>query len=141
MDKLDQLYRLAENNGIEIFSNKHYAKKAFSFKAEGCKVISIDLSKISDTKEEQLVLAEEIGHCVTDSFYNLTNDINHTYLQQVQRHENKAHNWALEELVPLDQLCYALLKTHEFYELAEILEISEVVVRQAMTYYRAKNLV
>ena len=44
-------------------------------------------------------LAHELGHCETGSFYN-----RYAKLDLRQKHENRADKWAIQHLIPVEEL-------------------------------------
>ena len=83
--------------------------------------IGIDGSIQDGNIQERVHLAHEIGHCVTGSFYSI-----HTAVDCRQRHENKADKWAVQYLIPVEDLDAAVANgCTEIWELAELFGVSD----------------
>jgi len=65
---LDELYDRAQQQGIEIDNFAMREIVSVSFPENW---IAIDTRKIKTRAEEKVILAHEIGHCETGSFYNI----------------------------------------------------------------------
>jgi len=61
MEVLD-MYKIAENEKIDIFNYKWNNVKARIFEIENSYSIALDNSKIENSIEEKEILAEELGH-------------------------------------------------------------------------------
>ena len=61
MEVLD-MYKIAENEKIDIFNYKWNNVKARIFEIENSYFIALDNSKIENSIEEKEILAEELGH-------------------------------------------------------------------------------
>ena len=85
---------------------------------------------------EKVHLAHELGHCMTGSFYS-----RHTAVDSRQRHENRADKWAVNHLIPVDQLDDAIAAGYtEIWELAEHFGVTEDLAKKAVCYYVHGNL-
>ena len=93
---IEQLYALAADRNIEIDDFPLKKLRAVSI-SEGW--IAIDRRKFTSDTEYKCALAHEIGHCVTDSFYNL-----HTSVPVKELIERQANRFAAELLVPFAEL-------------------------------------
>ena len=67
--------------------------------ADGSCAIAIDPWKMETLADEATSLGHELGHCETGSFYNPF-----AALDVRQKHENRADKWAIQHLVPRDEL-------------------------------------
>ena len=147
MTKLENLECLAYEQDIHIhdysFSEDkkaccyHDTDKGWDYKA-----ILLDRPQIKSNIEETLLLAEELGHFVTDSLY-LIKSIANTKAERSNRlkYENKAKKWALREVLPPDKIksCWS----RGIYELHEISEELDYLpydfILKAIDHYRATN--
>lgn len=93
---LDQLYEFASSRGIEIDDVPMRKLRALSL-PDGC--IAMDRRKFESETEYKCELAHEIGHCMTNSFYNI-----HTQVSVRELNEYRANRFAAELLVPLTEL-------------------------------------
>ena len=75
--------------------------------------------------------AHEMGHCATDSFY--TRD---TSYRKRLKHEYRANKWAIDYLIPFDELSKAVNEgNRELWQLAEYFDVGEPFVEKAITYH------
>ena len=111
MTRLTDLYRKAEELDIRVIQFPMASLRAVSTPDN---FIGIDPDKLED-REELVCLAHEMGHCATGSFY--TSDA--TMLDRT-RQEQRADRWAMETLVPLNDLKRALEMGLRHHELAEL---------------------
>jgi len=93
---LDQLYEVANSKGIEIDDVPMRALRAVAL-PEGW--IAMDSRKFKDETEYKCVLAHEIGHCLTRTFYNI-----YTQVSVKELNERQANRFAAELLVPFCEL-------------------------------------
>lgn len=133
---LVSLYQLAEAESISIEVFPLHSREALSYMAlDGSCYIAIDLEKLKSTQDETLKLAHEMGHCMTGSFYNkwATCDIR-------KKHEKRADKWAIQKLIPEDELKEALRCGYrETWELATHFDVSEDFMLKALHWYRYGN--
>ena len=97
---LYQLYERAWGEGIEIDEVPMRELRAVSFR-EGW--IAIDSSKFESMVEFKCELAHEIGHCETDSFYNI-----HSPYCLKSKCEHQANKRAASILMPYKEIVHAL---------------------------------
>lgn len=134
---LTELYGLAECESVVIAPFALNKRESLStMDSDGQCFVAIDPTKVTSTADEKTKLAHELGHCVTGSFYNVYSpcDIR-------QRHENRADKWAIKTLIPKDELDAAVERGYtELWELAELFNVSEDLMRKAVSWYRFGNL-
>ena len=127
------LYQYADDRDIDV--DWFLLSRAESLSAElpdGHCVIAIDPSKLRSAAEHKVKLAHELGHCERGAFYNPASpwDIR-------QRHENKANKWAIQKLIPEDELQAAVADgCTEVWDLAERFGVTEDFMRKAICWYR-----
>ena len=134
-EKLEQLYLLAEKNGIPIDENCPDDIISMSVKLpNGMRIIGF--SKGNDqgyTRLEQM--AHEMGHCMTDSFYE-----GYSPFELRARHEASANRWAVEEILPFSELCRAISQGYrELWELAEYFGVSEEFIKKAIALHESNG--
>ena len=132
MDSLERLEDDADMLGIGIYPVQNEDLNGFLVVQDGLKVIAYnaDLNRT----QKAMVIAEELGHYHTDAGDSLV-AIDH----DVGRAEERAMRWAVAHLIPFDKLVAALLRRPEnVYELAEMLEVTEAMLRKAMQIWQAK---
>lgn len=81
---------------------------------------------------EKTELAHELGHCATNSFYNV-----HTPVLTRGKCERRANEWAIKKLVPKNKLKKAIKEGNtEPWQLAEYFGVEERFVVSAIEYYK-----
>ncbi len=125
---LNDLYDRAATQGVEIDDVPLRKLVSASF-PEGW--IAIDTGKLPTEAEEKVVLAHELGHIETGSFYNI-----HSPYDLRAKHEHCADRRAIQMLIPRDQLKSAVRSgCREVWELSEHFGVTEDFVRKAVAYY------
>ncbi|MCI8361065.1 MAG: ImmA/IrrE family metallo-endopeptidase [Clostridiales bacterium] len=132
MEKLKELYKLAEKYAIPVYCFPLAQCQSVSvMDGEGDCQIGIDPMQLHSEADEAVKLAHELGHCATGSFYN-----RYTPLDLREKHEKQAWGWAIQRLLPKDQLESAMTAGYtEPYALAEYLGLPEPFIRRALAYY------
>ncbi len=130
----NRLYKIAESKGVSVFFTPLPHTKAFSITVGSKRYIALDKCVGSDSAEERVLMAHELGHQMTDSLYDIS-----TPAIYRKRFERRAESWAIEKLVPLSELCSAIRNGDDSVPyLAEHFAVTEDFMRRAMTYYREK---
>lgn len=131
MEILD-LYDFAKQQNIEVLQYPMCENGSMSIMDDnGSCYIGMDQSVQDGNIQERVHLAHEIGHCATGSFYSI-----HTAIDCRQRHENKADKWAVQHLIPVEDLDTAVANgCTEIWELAELFGVTEQFMRKAVCYY------
>ena len=134
---VDELYELAENERISVSAFPLNTRDALSIMGvDGRCHIAIDPDKLVSTADEKTKLGHELGHCVAGAFYNV-----YSPFDSRQRHENRADKWAIKRLIPKDELEKAVDDGYtEIWELAEFFQVTEDLMRKAVSWYRYGNL-
>lgn len=133
--KLNNLYILAEKNNIPIDENCPAQIVSMSLKLkDGTKIIGIsDVDNSEYTKLE--LVAHEMGHCITDSFY-----VGYSPFELRAKYERRADRWAVNRLVPFRSLCRAVEDGYrELWELAEYFDVSCQFIEKAIKMYEQKG--
>lgn len=137
MISLSKLYQIADEQNIEVDCFDLKKREALSvMDDEGLCYIAIDPYKLRSTQDERQKLAHELGHCITGAFYNV-----YAAADCRQRHENRADKWAIQQLVPLDDLKSA--RDHGYkdvWDLAEFFGVTEDFMKKAVCYYTNGNV-
>lgn len=129
---LVELYMRAEKDGIEVDNVPMREVVSASF-PEGW--IAIDTAKIETHKEEKVILAHEIGHCETGSFYNTCSSLNVR-----GKHEYRANRRSYEILVPYDELKDAINDgITEMWELADYFDVPCEFMYKAAEYWQQRR--
>ena len=129
--RLDELYNIAEKRNIEV----DY------FPMDECTSIStpygiaIDVDKLSNSTEEKMHLAHELGHYELGAFYNIFSSFD---LKEKQ--EYRANKWATNILIPFNELQEAIESGYtEIWELSELFEVPEEFMNIAIDIYRRQG--
>ena len=132
MMKTNELYDLAENNSIPVYSfNLPLTSSVSISDKDGNCAIGIDPFAIQTTSDERVFLAHELGHCITGSFYNRYSDFDIR-----AKHEHRADKWAIKKLVPKDELKEAVAHgITEPWDLAEYFDVTEDFIKKAVKLY------
>lgn len=135
--ELRSLYDLARQQNIEVVPFPMEKNGSMSIMDDdGSCFIGMDASVRDGGIQERVHLSHEMGHCITGSFYNIYAAIDYR-----QRHENRANKWAIQALIPVDDLDDAIADgCTEVWELAERFGVTEDFVRKAVCFYVHGNL-
>lgn len=135
--EISTLYDFAKQQNIEVIPFPMAETGSMSImEDDGSCFIGMDASVQDGGIRERVHLSHELGHCVTGSFYSI-----HTAIDCRQRHENRADKWAVQNLIPVDDLDDAVAHgCTELWELAERFEVTEEFVRKAVCYYVHGNM-
>ena len=127
---VNELYDLAEKNKVEIYDFPLYGRKALSLPLEdGVCAVAMDTFRLT-ANDEKAVLAHELGHCMTHTFYSPS-----TPMVTRARCENRAMKWAVRHLITEDELVNAIAQNRQPWEIAEMYELDEETVYMAMELY------
>jgi len=137
MTTLKELYRIADQQNITVDLFPLGKRQALSLMEQtGECYIAIDPSKLTSEADERNKLAHELGHCCTGAFYN-----RYSHYDCRKRQENRADRWAVQQLIPADDLDEAIaLGCTEIWQLAEYFSVSEEFIRKAVCYHVHGNL-
>ena len=130
---LEELYIQCDKKGIDVyyFPLRHSSVKGIAL-PDG--TIALDRDKISSKTEEKEVIAHELAHIETESFYNVYSDCDIKSKQ-----ERKAETHAIRKLVPQNELAKAIKGgTTQLWELAEEFEVSCPLMKKAVEYYNTQ---
>lgn len=98
--------------------------------------IGMDYGVLPEESVRRVHLAHELGHCKTGAFYNrwAARDVR-------KKHENQADKWAVNKLIPVDELDQAVADGHtELWDLADHFGVTEEFMRKAVCWYTHGNL-
>ena len=134
---IQDLYALAEQQNIEVLSYPMAGTESMSVMMDdGRCFVGMDESVRDGGVQERVHLSHELGHCITGSFYN-----RYAAIDYRQRHENRANKWAIQALIPVDDLDDAIADgCTEVWELAERFQVTEAFVRKAVCLYVHGNV-
>ena len=135
--ELRQLYELAEQENIPVltFPLPETGSMSVMDDAGRC-YVGMDPKLRDGDVTERTHLSHELGHCVTGSFYNI-----HAAADCRQRHENRANKWAIQTLIPVEELDDAIACGYtEVWELADRFGVTEEFIRKTVCYYVHGNM-
>ncbi|MBQ2691273.1 MAG: hypothetical protein IJF53_03870 [Clostridia bacterium] len=137
MTIIDELYALADREDIPVYCFELPKARCLSYMdSEGNCSIGIDPMYIESYAEEAELLAHELGHCMTGSFYNAQSP-----LDVRQKHENHADLWMVSRLAPASRISRLMKEGQcESWQLAESLGVTQHVVEKALSLYAAKGM-
>jgi len=135
--EISALYDFARQQNIEVIPFPMPENDSMSLMTEnGECFIGMDPGIQNGGIQERVHLGHEIGHCVTGSFYN-----RYAAIDYRQRHENRADKWAIQHLIPVEELDDAVAHGYiEFWELAERFGVTEDFAKKAVCYYVHGNV-
>lgn len=125
------LYEMASLKGITIKFCCLPQNKSVSACMDNRYFIGVDSSLIVSSAEEKTKLAHELGHCITNSFYDVESP-----LDVRGKHEYEANKWAVKKLIPKDELEFAIKNgCDEVWKLAVHFDVSYEFIEQAIYFY------
>ena len=122
------LYEIAQAEKICIDTFPLTKNKSVSVKYGNKYYIAIDT--IKSEAEEKVHLAHELGHCKTDSFYNV-----YAPLDLREKHEYRANRWAVKKLIPKEELTVLLKNGTAKWDIAEHFGVTESFLNLALIMY------
>lgn len=129
---LDELIELAAKEDIEVITIKTRTVPAIS-REDG--LVGYDPEKLETEAEKKHAVAHEIGHVLTDAFYNLDSP-----LDVRAKCEYKADTRAAFLLIPPNQLRQAISKgCTEYWQLADEFQLPEPFIRRVCEIYKSKE--
>ena len=137
MTTLLDLYEYAEDQGIDVDWVPLEQATSLSIPLPaGSYAIAVNPWKLDTLEQETVCLAHELGHCKTGSFYN-----RHAALDIRQKHENRADKWAIQHLIPVEDLDEAVVEgCEDIPALSEHFCVTEDLMRKAVCWYTHGNL-
>ncbi len=132
MNTLD-MYKIAENENIDILNYSWTNTKARIFEIENNYYIALDNKNIKNSIEEKEILAEELGHYYTNSLYYLNSD---KVLKD--KCEKRAIKWAYSVLIPLQKLKEKIIQGFNLYDLADYFNVDIEYMINCIDFYTEK---
>lgn len=131
--EINKLYNIAEDENIAVFFMPMPQSRGVVLDKGNGYVIGLDTA--SSPAEEKVILAHELGHCMSGGGYDLHGDS----LVRI-RLERRADRWAIERLVPLTELQAAIKQGDEAVAcLADRFGVTEDFMQKAIKHYCAKT--
>ena len=134
MTDLPALYKLAEDENILVLFFPLPATTSCCAQDGPCsRSVGLDPSLTGSTEEVRR-LAHELGHCVTGSLYG-----KYTAPELRARYERRADAWAMEKLIPFNELLAALRAgITEAWDLAEHFNVPDDFMRKVLAHYERR---
>lgn len=135
--KLNALYDLADRENIVIdeYPMRNHVSLSLMDLDGNC-YVAIDPLHLDSAQSEKIILAHEVGHCMTGSFYN-----KYAACDIRKRHENHADKWSFASLVPENELNEAVSAGFtEVWQLAEYFDVPQKFMARACHWYRFHNM-
>ena len=134
---LTALYALAEEEGIVVDEFPMENHVSFSIMdTDGDCYIAVDPEKLPSAQSEKVIIAHELGHCITGSFYN-----RYAACDIRRRHENHADKWSFSHLVPEEELNEAVSAGFtELWQLADYFDVPTNYMARACHWYKHHNM-
>lgn len=126
----NELYAFAEQEGITIDIISVPQNKSLSVHLDNRFYVAIDETIMETSSDKRVHLAHELGHCATNSFYNL-----YAPLDLREKHEYHANKWAVTNLIPKSELVALLKNGYEKWSIAEYFNVTEDFVNLAIYMY------
>ncbi len=127
----EKLYGLAKTMNVRLDFGNLPENKSLSLKYNNKYFVALDVSLQKKSSEEKVCLAHELGHCETDSFYNI-----YSPLDIREKHEYKADKWAAQKLVPESEIRKAAKNgICDIPSLSEHFGVTEEFMRRALFIY------
>ena len=122
--------RLCEREEISVETNELNYCESFSFMLDGSCFIVLDAKLPERLVKEHA--AHEVGHCIKGAFYN-----RNAALDLISQHEYRADKWAIETLVPREELEEQIGRNNldSLYLLSEHFAVSEDFIKKACIHY------
>lgn len=136
---LNELYLYAEQNGIETFDWNIRGSKGLALKM-GYYYIALNRKLIESESDERIVLAHELGQCMTDQLHYIEDIKNPLYKQNIQKAERRAKNFSYQLIAPVSQIIAAAKFSDDEQEIAELLDVDLNTLKGAVQYYKRKGL-
>lgn len=132
MNVLD-MYKIAENEKIDILDYKWTNTKARIVELNNSYYIGLDTKRIDNTIEEKEILAEELGHYFCNALYFF--DSNNILKRKC---ELRALKWAYSVLVPFNKLKEKISEGLNIYELSDYFEVDYNYMVNCIDFYVSK---
>lgn len=134
---LEYLLQKAVDNGISVYElSLENIQSMIADLKDMDPAICLSSSGISSSREAAELMAHELGHFFTGTYYDSPYCANNR-----GKMEHKANTWMVKELLPFASLREALKDScHEYWEIAEYCNCTENLVETAIQIYQQKGL-
>ena len=140
--KLEQLEDFAFNQDVTVLNDVSTSDhKGSTMFANGQAVIFLNSASIANDAEKTCTLAEEIGHVQTGTSLECEAYLQPEYARWLKRRNLiLATRWAIQRLLPYEQIQDALDEGNDEFEIAEELNVSVEFLRLAFEYYEGQGI-
>lgn len=132
MELLD-MYRMAENEKIDVLNYKWTNTKARIFEIDKKYYIALDNKQINNSIEEKELLAEELGHYYCGALYYINSD-----KALIDKCEHRAKKWAYSVLIPLKKLKEKITQGFDLHDLADYFNVDCKYMYDCINFYTEK---
>lgn len=127
----EDLYSIAEREGVSILTFSLPECTAIAMPdGDSDYVVGVDPSVSKSRKVERVVIAHELGHCISGAVYTRYQDKLHR-----AKAEHSATKWAVHNLIDRDEFISLLKQGYRVWELAEEYNVTEDFIKQAYHFY------
>jgi len=142
MKSLNSLYGWLHDEGVILisrplpFSNPETAASTITIDGTGACGIFLDTDHIASLAEEKVVMFHEGGHYATGAMHKVASKFD-----LIEKHENKADKWAIQQVLSADDLDQAVADgCEDIWSLAEYFGVTPDFARKAVCLYTYGNL-
>lgn len=131
MKNVISLYKELNDAGVRFYHWNMGDLQAATIEQEGRYGVFMDFGNIRTSAEELVAVAHEGGHICTGA----THRVDSPY-DLIEKHEHKANKWAIQRLIPEEQLDEAVAAgCTELWQLAEHFGVTEEFMKMAVCWY------
>ena len=135
MNSLDYTFQKINDKNIPLYAFPTSEIAAASVKYNQSCSIFYNQTKFETRRELRCALEHECAHCDWDAFYSINDS-----LQTWKRREYKANKAMIQELVPFVVLLPLLEQQTPIWEIADIFDVTDEVIKLAIKIYKQMNL-
>lgn len=141
MDKLDKLYKLCENENIEIewVNFDPSILGVYINDVDIPPTIGLNKSIFNDRLKTIEILGEEVGHHFTTNGNYATRLLHYRDRIRLSKEEQKAARWACNYLISDEELFDCVKKCTSEDELIEMLDVSYGILHDKLKFYSMEN--
>lgn len=130
-NKIISLYQELNDAGVRFYHWNMDDLQAATIEQGGRYGVFMDFGNIHTSAEELVAVAHEGGHISTGA----THKVDSPY-DLIEKHEHKANKWAIQRLIPEEQLDEAVASgCTELWQLAEHFGVTEKFMKMAVCWY------
>ena len=131
MEKLFEIYNELSQQGVKMYDCRIDGSCAAVIEMHGKYALFLDTEQVNPHAKERCAAAHEAGHIMPGATHHVCSP-----LQLIQQHENRADRWAIQKLIPPEELQTALDSgLTDMWELAERFDVTEDFMRKTCELY------